>query len=519
MNRRLFIGIDFGTDSVRALCVDESGNTIAEAVRPYPRWAEGRFSSAAECRFRQHPLDYIESLESVVREVVAQCDASCVAGVGLDTTASTICLTDADGRPLALDAEFAEEPDAMFVLWKDHTALEEARLITETCRGWGGPDFTSFEGGDYSAEWFWSKTLHLLRSNPRVCEAARGVVEHGDWIAALLTGAPLRMGRCTAGHKAMWHASWGGFPPEDFFKQVDPLLLPIRRSLPGETYTADVPTGHLTAEWSRRLGLPESAIVSGAGVDCHVGAVGAGIRPGRLVKVCGTSTCDILVADSVDGCIPGICGQVDGSVIPGMVGLEAGQSSFGDILAWFRNFLGYAGEVSIGELESDAALIPPGTSGVTALDWLNGRRSPFADASLSGAIVGLRLGTTPPMVYRALVEAAVFGSKAIIDHFAGCGIQIDEVVATGGISRKSPFTMQMFADVFGMPISVAECDQTCALGSAIFAATASGAFTDLRSAMRSMASGIDRVYQPDGSRAEAYRKLYVRYRNLGGSIL
>ncbi len=309
----------------------------------------------------------------------------------------------------------------------------------------------------------------------------------------------------------MWHASWGGLPPEAFFERVDPLLVPFRRAIPDESFTADNPVGHLSPEWAERFGLPETVVVAGGILDGHCGAVGAGVRPGTLVKVCGTSTCDFLVAEHVDGLIPGICGQVDGSIVPGFVGLEAGQSAFGDVYAWLKRFLSYAGEVSVAAIEHDAAAIAPGSTGIVALDWFNGRRTPYYDATCTGAITGLNLGTTAPMVYRALAEATVFGSKRITDHFAEHGIAVTDIVMTGGISRKSSFVMQMFADVLGRPVKVASCEQTCALGGAIFAAVASGTYPDVPTAMEHMASGIDRVYSPDAGAAAVYSKLYARY--------
>jgi L-ribulokinase len=559
-----FLGIDFGTDSVRALIVDASGHTLAEAVRPYPRWGEGRYIDAAAGMFRQHPLDYIEAMTDAVREAVSHTNPAEVRGIGVDTTGSTPCLTDASGVPLALHPEFAHDPDAMFVLWKDHTAIEEERRINEVAHSGDGPDYTAYEGGVYSCEWFWSKVLHVVRANPRVRAAAAGAIEHCDWIPAVLTGGnpvavgergtgngewgegnkdqtpisnatpnstrqghllspisyPLspisrggaaRRSRCTAGHKAMWHASWGGLPPESFFKRVDPLLMPFRKATPDESFTPDNPVGHLSPEWAERFGLPETVVVAGGILDGHCGAVGAGVRPGTLVKVCGTSTCDFLVAEHVDGLIPGICGQVDGSIVPGLVGLEAGQSAFGDVYAWLKRFLSYAGEVSVAAIERDAAAIAPGSTGIVALDWFNGRRTPYYDATCTGAITGLNLGTTAPMVYRALAEATVFGSKRITDHFAEHGIAVNDIVMTGGISRKSPFVMQMFADVLGQPVKVASCEQTCALGGAIFAAVASGAYPDVPTAMEHMASGIDRVYNPDAGAIEVYAKLYSKY--------
>ena len=520
-NQHSFLGLDFGTDSVRAIVVDASGRTLAEAVRPYPRWSEGRYIDAAAGKFRQHPLDYLEAMTDAVREAVSHTNPAEVRGIGVDTTGSTPCLTDALGVPLALHPEFADDPDAMFILWKDHTAIEEERCINEVAHSGDGPDYTAYEGGVYSCEWFWSKVLHVIRANSRVLTAAAGAVEHCDWIPALLVGSPVsspllrsaavRRSRCAAGHKAMWHASWGGLPPESFFERVDLLLVPFRRAIPEESFTADNPVGHLSPEWAERFGLPETVVVAGGILDGHCGAVGAGVRPGTLVKVCGTSTCDFLVAEHVDGLIPGICGQVDGSIVPGFVGLEAGQSAFGDVYAWLKRFLSYAGEVSVAAIERDASAIAPGSTGIVALDWFNGRRTPYYDATCTGAITGLNLGTTAPMVYRALAEATVFGSKRITDHFAEHGITVNDIVMTGGISRKSPFVMQMFADVLGQPVKVASCEQTCALGGAIFAAVASGTYPDVPTAMEHMASGIDRVYSPDASAAATYSRLYKKY--------
>ena len=518
MGNTSFIGIDFGTDSVRAILVDTSGTILAESVRPYPRWGEGRFSDPAASLFRQHPLDYVEAMTDAVRAVVARAAPKSVAGIGIDTTGSTPCLTDASGQPLALRPEFAEDPDAMFILWKDHTAIEEERRINEVAHSGAFPDYTVYEGGSYSCEWFWSKVLHAVRANPRVRAAARGAIEHCDWMASLLTGHPAPRGRCAAGHKAMWHASWGGLPPVEFFEAVDPLLVPFRRTASDDYSTADIPAGHLSAEWAEKLGLTERVVVAGGMIDGHSGAVGAGIRKGRLVKIFGTSGCDFLVADGANMVVPGICGQVDGSVVPGLVAFEAGQASFGDVYAWFRRFLSYAGDVSVAAIERDAAAIAPGSTGIVALDWFNGRRTPYPDVSCTGAITGLNLGSTPPMVFRALAEATVFGAKAIIDHFGKHGIPVTEIVATGGISRKSPFVMQLCADVLGRPVKVAACEQTCALGGAIFASVASGVFTSVPEAMERLASATDREYRPDPDATALYERLYQDYLRLGAAV-
>lgn len=516
---KLLIGLDFGSDSVRAVLVAANGEQLATSVHEYARWAQGKYCDPAANQFRQHPLDYLEGTEAVIRNVLKGVDATRVAGIAIDTTGSTPCAVDRDGTPLALKPEFADDPDAMFLLWKDHTAIAEAARINEYAANWGGTDYRLYEGGIYSSEWFWSKILHVLRNNARVREAAFSWVEHCDWITGELAGRtdPVTMprSRCAAGHKAMWHASWGGLPSEEFLAGVDPLLAGLRERLYTETSTADVPVGTLSPKWAARLGLSPEVVIGGSAFDCHFGAVGAQIASGELVKVIGTSTCDILVAPDVRQCVRGICGQVDGSVIPGMVGLEAGQSAFGDVYAWFRRLLGYAGEVSLPALEAEAAAIAPGSTGIIALDWFNGRRTPDANPRLGGALFGLTLGSTAPMIYRALAESTVFGARAIVERFRSEGIAVNSVAAVGGISRKSPFIMQLCADVLQLPIKVAAADQACALGAAMFAAVAAKVHPDLKTAMAEMGSGFDRIYQPDPSAVPVYEKLYARYLALG----
>src|SRR5208283_3276888 len=452
------------------------------------------------------------------------------------------------GTPLALVKGFEENPNAMFVLWKDHTGVKEAELINRTARGWGGTDFTKYEGGVYSSEWFWSKILHVLRSDAKVRGAAFSWVEHCDWMPALLTGTvdPLTMkrSRCAAGHKAMWHTDWEGLPPEAFLVKVDPLLRGLRARLFKDTHTSDQSAGGLTAEWAKRLGLKPGTAVAVGAFDAHMGAVGGGITDRTLVKIMGTSTCDVLVAPRKavgSRCIAGICGQVDGSVIPGMVGLEAGQSAFGDVYAWFKDILAWplhepaAGargakaasraqarrdieDGILDRLATEAAEVDPGESTVAALDWLNGRRTPFADQTLKGAVVGLTLGTTAPKIFRALVEATAFGSRAIVEQFRKEGVPISAVIAQGGIARKSPFVMQLTADILGMPIRVATSDQACALGAGMLAAVAAGVHPTVAAAQKKMGSGFDKIFKPDKKRAAAYEKLYSTYTSLGGSL-
>ena len=519
---KTFIGVDFGSDSVRAVLVSSAGDILGSHVHYYSRWSEGLYCDASKSIFRQHPLDYLEGIETALAGVLADADKSAVRGIAIDTTGSTPCAVDASGTPLALTPEFADDPDAMFLLWKDHSSQAEADHINSVCDSWNGTDYRMYEGGIYSSEWFWSKLLYVLRHNGKVRNAAASFVEHCDWITAELTGntSPdsICRSRCAAGHKARWHSSWGGLPPEEVLTSIDPLLAGWRARLFTETSTADKPAGTLSEKWAAKLGLSTDVVIGGSGFDCHFGAVGAQITPCTMVKVMGTSTCDILVSGDVPHCIPGICGQVDGSVVPGLTGLEAGQSAFGDVYAWFKNLLGYAGKVSIAALEKDAASVPPGACGISALDWFNGRRTPFANNALRGAVLGLNLGATAPAVFRALVESTLFGSKAIIERFREEGVAVDSITATGGISQKSPFVMQMCADILNMPVKTAACDQTCALGGAMFAAVASGEFADIAEAMESMGQGFENCYTPDTETSAVYNKLFQKYLKAGSLL-
>jgi L-ribulokinase len=546
------IGVDYGTDSVRTVIVDAgTGKEIASAVFRYPRWERGQYCDPGANQFRQHPLDYLEGLQHTVRTALAAAPpgtAQRVKGISVDTTGSTPVAVDKKGAPLALTPGFEEDPDAMFVLWKDHTAVREAAEINTLAKSWGGIDYTQYEGGIYSSEWFWAKLLHVVRANPRVRAAAFSWVEHCDWIPAVLTGNtdPLTMkrSRCAAGHKAMWHASYSGLPAEEFLVKLDPLLAGLRARLYKDTYTNDVPAGTLSAEWASILGLPTTVTVGVGAFDAHMGAVGGEIRPYVLTKIMGTSTCDMLVAPA-DGLgkmpVRGICGQVDGSILPGMVGLEAGQSAFGDVYAWYidvllwpvREVIGKsalidenmrgkllqeAEEKTIRALSDAAATIPLEVTGVLALDWMNGRRTPDANQMLKGAITGLNLGSDAPHIFRALVEATAFGARSIADRFRDEGVKIEGVIALGGVAKKSPFIMQTVADVMGMPIAVPRSEQTCALGAAMCAAAAAGVHPTLDAAKKAMGSGVEREYRPDPARAAVYSQIYLRYRRLGTFI-
>ncbi len=536
--KKYVIGIDYGSDSARALVVDtETGEQLATSVKHYPRWVEGKYCDPSKNQYRQHPLDYLEVMEASIKEALSKCGPSVaenVTGISFDTTGSTPALTDGHGTPLAMLSEYAENPNAMFILWKDHTAVKEADEINELARKFK-VDYTKYEGGIYSSEWVWAKVLHMLRIDPSLKQKAVSWVEYCDWLPAVLTGNTeldkIKRSRCAAGHKALWHPDWDGLPPEDFLDELGPELVGMRDHLYTETHTSDQSFGKLTPEWAEKLGLSTDVAVGVSAFDCHMGAVGAEIEPNTLVRVIGTSTCDIIVSPykEMEGkLIPGICGQVDGSVIPGMVGLEAGQSAFGDVYAWFKNVLAWPlqflddeekakaiEDKIIPALSEEAMKIPVEESTIVATDWLNGRRTPDADQNVKATITGLNLGSSAPRIFRALVEATAFGSKAIVDRFAENGIEINSVVGIGGVAKKSPFVMQTMADVLNMPIKVARAEQTVALGAAMFAAVASGVYANIKEAQKAMGQGYEKTYNPIEENAKQYAEIYKQYQKLG----
>jgi L-ribulokinase len=544
------IGVDYGSDSVRSVIVNAAnGQEIASSVFNYPRWRDGLYCVPAENQFRQHPLDYIEGLETTIKDCIKLAGGAAIAqaikGISVDTTGSTPVAVDATGTPLALSPQFASNPNAMFVLWKDHTGIKEAEEINAHAENFE-PNYLKYVGGIYSSEWFWAKLLHVVRVDSEVANALHSWVEHCDWVPFLLTGgtnvADIKRGRCSAGHKALWAEEFGGLPPDNFFSSLDPLLTGITSKLYTETYTADVAAGNLSAEWAERLGLSTDVIVGTGAFDAHMGAVGGQIEPYFLSKVMGTSTCDILVAPSaeIDGkLVKGICGQVNGSVIPGMAGLEAGQSAFGDTYAWFKNLVSWPvnnllaqstlidaataealkeelSELIIPELARQAALLPIEESNELAIDWFNGRRTPDANQALKGVISGLNLGSDAPRVFRALAEATCFGAKSIVERFISEGIPVKGIIGIGGVAKKSPFVMQMMADILGMPIRIHQFKHTCALGAAMFAAVVAGIYPNVEAAMQAMGRGFDVSYEPNAALNEVYEKRYQQYKTLGG---
>ncbi|AMP97562.1 Ribulokinase [Pedobacter cryoconitis] len=543
------IGIDYGSDSVRSVIVNtENGAELSSSVYYYKRWQKKLYCEPALNQFRQHPLDYIEGLEHTIKDCIAKAGGEAVAaaikGIAVDTTGSTPVAVDITGTPLALTPGLEENPNAMFVLWKDHTGIKEAAQINDHATKFK-TNYLKYVGGIYSSEWFWAKLLHVLKEDPAIRSAIFSWVEHCDWIPFLLTGGndarKMKRSRCAAGHKALWAEEFDGLPPEEFFSKLDPLLSGFREKLFQDTYTSDEPAGTLSEEWASRLGLSTDVVVGVGAFDAHMGAVGGQISPYYLCKIMGTSTCDILVAPlaDLDGkLVKGICGQVNGSVIPGTMGLEAGQSAFGDVYAWFKNLISWpldhlltqsdlidqATAVAlkdeleakiISSLSEQAELLGDNDYAELAIDWLNGRRTPDANQELKGAISGLSLGTDAPRFFRALAAATCFGAKSIVDRFKEQGVPVKGIIGIGGVAKKSPYIMQMMADVLEMPIKIHRFEHTCALGAAMFAAVAAGIHPNIETAMEIMGTGFEAEYQPNQKKKKMYNQHYQEYLALG----
>ena len=550
MNKYVF-GVDFGTDSVRSLLVNAlNGEEIATSVFYYPRWKNQLFCHPGLNQFRQHPLDHLEGLTYTIKACLQGLSEEIIQninGISIDTTGSTPVAVDESGTPLSLLPEFADNPNAMFILWKDHTSIEEAEAINNYNRQ-SNIDYLQYVGGIYSSEWFWAKLLHILKTDEKIRSNVASFVEHCDWIPFVLTGGKslkdLKRGICAAGHKALWSESFDGYPPNDYFAAIDPLLDGFTEKLHQNIYSTDSIAGKIAPEWSEKLGLPLDVTIGIGAFDAHVGAVGGQIEPFYLSKVMGTSTCDMMVVSAKDlnnKCVKGICGQVKGSILPGLYGLEAGQSAFGDVYAWFKNLLLKPTIQIIEEsamlsedqkkeliqsmdsnllriLSQQADELPLEITSTLAVDWLNGRRTPDAEQRLEGAISHLNLGTEAPHVFRALVEATCFGSKAIVERFIQEGIAVKGIIGLGGVAKKSPFIMQMLADILNMPVKVHKSEQTCALGAAMFAATAAGIYSQVEQAMQAMGAGFEKTYYPNQEKVDLYQRRYQKYLSLGNYL-
>jgi L-ribulokinase len=525
------IGVDYGTNSVRAVVVDcANGQAVGTSVFAYPSGDQGVLLHPKEPHLaRQHPGDYLRGLTASVTGALAQAqsvdgfDPSQVIGIGVDTTGSTPLPVDAQARPLALDPKWESNLAAHAWLWKDHTAADEAAAITAIA-GEHAPHLLAPIGGIYSSEWWWSKIWRCLKVAPEVFDAAASWVELADFIPAVLAGvndsSKIVRCVCAAGHKAMYSDVWGGLPDKAFLARLDPKLAELRDRLYDKAYAPGRPAGQLCAEWAQSLGLREGITIAMGGFDAHYAAVGAGVTTGTWVKIIGTSTCDCAVAPATQPVadIPGICGIVNGSIMPGYYGIEAGQSAVGDILKWWVEEICRGDDYAHAHLSVEASHLKPGESGLLALDWNNGNRTILVDPRLSGLILGQTLHTTQGEIYRALIEATAFGARAIIERVREYGVAVDRVVCCGGIAEKNPLFMQIYADVIGQPMLIAGSPQTPALGAAVAAAVTAGAaaggYDDWGEAQRRMTSVKDRSYEPRPEAVAVYDELYGMYREL-----
>ncbi|MBN2590550.1 MAG: ribulokinase [Sedimentisphaerales bacterium] len=528
------IGLDYGTNSVRCVIVDTSnGRELGTAIYEYETGQAGIILDSSDHNVaRQNPADYLKGIEVTIAGAIAEAkkadskfDSKAIVGIGVDTTGSTPLPVDKDGTPLAMLDAYKANPNAHAWLWKDHTGYAEASEITELAKK-EHPEYLAKCGGTYSSEWFFSKILHCLRTAPEIFDAAYTWVEHADWIPAVLTGTDhpdkIKRCRCAAGHKAMFNDAWGGYPNADFLKKLNSKLGELRKTLGDTTYAIDQAAGNLTEEWAKKLDLTAGIPVAIGAFDAHLGAVGSGIKPGTLVKIIGTSTCDLVVAPMSTKLpdIPGICGIVEGSVLPDCYGLEAGQSAVGDIFNWFVNYIQPGGK-DVGThvaLTEKAAKLKPGQSGLLALDWNNGNRTILVDQRLTGLLLGQTLHTKPEEIYRALIEATAFGALAIINRFEEYGVKISEVVNCGGIAEKNAMVMQIYADITGREMKVSRSAQTCALGSAVAAAVVGGAHSDYDTAQAAMCGIKDITYKPIPENHAVYKKLYALYKQLHDAL-
>lgn len=530
--KRVFtIGIDYGTNSVRALvvrCAD--GAEFGACVVNYPSGEQGVILDADDPFLaRQHPGDHLFGLEASVKGALDRAarqpgfSAAKVIGIGVDTTGSSPLPVDAKNRALGMDPAWRSNPAAQCWLWKDHTSWREAAAITKLSAE-RFPHYVAKCGGTYSSEWFWSKIWHCLTVAPDVFDAAHSWVELADWIPSVLAGVSdpleIRRGVCAAGHKALYAEDWGGLPSTEFLAALDPKLAALRGRLYETAHDASVPAGALCEAWADSLGLPAGIPIAIGEFDVHYGAIGCGVSEGTLVKVIGTSTCDcgVVPLDRDIADIPGICGIVKGAILPGYYGIEAGQSAVGDIFRWWVEVV-LGGDAALHEtLSREAAALTPGRSGLLALDWNNGNRTILVDQRLTGLILGQTLYTSRAEIYRALIEATAFGARAIVERIRDYGVAIDRVVCTGGIAEKNPLLMQIYADVIGCDMQVASSSQTCALGSAISAAVLAGAHADFKAAQAAMTSVRPQAYRPDPDRSATYDRLYALYRDLHDSF-
>ena len=529
--QKFVLGIDFGSNSARALIIEvDSGTEYGSAVCVYPGGVQGVFHDPKDANLaRQNPLAYITAMEKCVRDALSQATvkngfmAANIIGIGIDATASTPVPVTKELTPLAALPEFADNLNAYAWMWKDHTAIDEAEKITAAARR-EHPEYLAKCGGAYSSEWFWSKVWRCLNVDRKVFAAAYTWLDFPDFIPVVLGGikdiAQVRAGVCAAGHKSLYCEEWGGLPADDFLNLLEPELTELKKRLYTKAYPSDTIAAELCPEWAEKLGLPVGIPIAAGIIDAHSGAVGAGVGKGRMVKVLGTSSCDIL-AEPAQGKIPdipGICGIVNGSVLPGSFGIEAGQAAVGDIFNWFVAKVCNSDHKLFAELNAESAMLKPGQSGLLALDWENGNRNILCDQQLSGLILGMTLHTTQAEIFRALIEATAFGARKIIDRLEEYGIVINEIICCGGIAEKSPLLMQIYADILGRKLLLADSDQSCAYGASIFASVVGGKYRDTEEAQAKLCRFKDKVYFPNPENREIYDRIYALYTELHDSF-
>lgn len=541
MTRNYVIGLDYGSDSVRAILLDvATGEVLSSAVNLYSRWGKGLYSDSAKSQFRHHPLDYIEGLEDVLGKVIADCPApDAIKAIGIDCTASTLCLADENCVPLSLHEEYQDNPDAMFVLWKDHTATLESAQINELCNK-SDVKYNMQSGFHYSAECYWSKVIHLLRNSPELRQKAHLAIDVCDWLPALLCGctnaADFKTGKCIASIKLMWSESWGGYPPAEFFEKIEPAVLPILKNIPQNPQLNDKPVGTLCKEWAEKLGLSTDVVIGTGLIDSYSGGIGAGVKHGTIALNLGTSSCYMAtmpVEKIGDKVIEGLFGQAKDCIIPGMVGFEAGLSAFGDAYAWVKRTLCWSLEALkksddpqvrqaaeeredkiLADLNVAAAQLNITENTPVATDHINGRRSPEPSSTLKSGMMGISISTTAPEIFYAYAEATAFGTRYIMDHLEENGVDIYELIGVGGIAQKSPFVMQLLADACGKTIHVSSCNYSCALGAAICASVAAGIYPDIQAAQKALCPSNSATYNPNPDKAELLEKRYEKYRDL-----
>ncbi len=527
------LGVDFGTNSVRALILNLlNGKEIASSVSNYQSGDKGILLDKNNSQLaRQFPGDYLESMEIAVKSAVNKVtengfDLENIVGIGVDTTGSTPIPVDENLIPLAFQNKFRNNPNAQAWLWKDHTSIIESEEITKLAAVIR-PEYIAKCGGAYSSEWFFSKILHCYNTDKDVFNAAFTWLECSDYIPIVLAGIKdikdVKRNVCSAGHKAMYSKEWGGYPDEEFLTKLSPEMRQLRKTLK-EAYPVNEIAGYLSKEWADKFGMKPGTPIAVGALDAHIGAIGSGVGDGVLVKIIGTSTCDIMVLDKTENVqtIPGVAGVVNESVLPGYIGIEAGQSAVGDIFNWFVSNVLNKDESYHNVLTEQAEQLKPGESGLIALDWNNGNRNVLADFNLSGLILGQTLHTKDYEIYRALVEATAFGALTIVERMEEYGIEIDKLVNCGGIAEKNPMVMQIYADILNRPMEIAESAQTVAMGAAIIGGfvgmQGKDKFKNIPEIQSRVCKVKEKKYIPNPDAVKVYAELFKLYTKLHDSF-